>query len=91
MNWKERWIMYPQQVFVAVDQVLNALIPPFITLSWADETLSARTYRAAVRGKIVGKAAMPFINALFFWQGPDHCMHAYLKERSRANLPPEYR
>lgn len=87
----ERWKLYPQQVFIAGDQFVNALIPPFFTLSWADETLSARTYRAAKRGKLVGKFAMPVIDALFFWQGPGHCRNAYIKERERANLPPEYR
>lgn len=87
----ERWKLYPQQVFVAADQLLNALIPPFLTLSYADETLSARTYRAAKRGKLVGKLAMPVIDALFFWQGKDHCRNAYLKEHERRNLPPEYR
>ena len=30
------------------------------------------------------------INLLFFWQGPDHCYKAYLKERARKNLPDEY-
>lgn len=87
----ERWKMYPQQVFIAGDQFVNALIPPFFTLSWADETLSARTYRAAKRGKLVGTLAMPLIDALFFWQGKGHCKNAYMKERQRANLPPEYR
>lgn len=91
MDWKARWLMYPQQVFVAADQFLNALIPPVFTLSWADETLSARTYRAAKRGKLVGRLAMPVIDLLFFWQGKGHCMNAYIKERERANLPPEYR
>jgi hypothetical protein len=91
VNAKERWLMYPQQVLIAVDQVLNALIPPIFTLSYADETLSARTYRAAKRGKIVGRMAMPVIDLLFFWQGHGHCRNAYIKEVERRNLPPEYR
>lgn len=86
----ERWKMYPQFVFIAFDQLANALIPPVFTLSYPDETLSARTYRAAKRGKIVGKALMPVINLLFFWQGPEHCKNAYLKEMQRKNLPAEY-
>ena len=41
------WAQYPQQLFIAADQLLNALIPPLDgTLSYADETLSARSYRA---------------------------------------------
>lgn len=95
----ERWTQYPQQVFIAADQLANALIPPFITLSYADETLSARTYRAAKRGKRVGRAAMPVIDFVFsLWQRNadgsrrlNHCEQAYYTERERRNLPPEYR
>ena len=36
-----------EQVFIAFDQLVNALIPPLDgTISYADETLSARCYRA---------------------------------------------
>lgn len=91
MNAWQRWTQYPQQVGIAFDQFVNALIPPIFTLSYADETLSARTYRAAKRGKIIGKALMPLIDLLFFWQGKWHCKNAYLKEMERKNLPPEYR
>ena len=62
---------YGAQVFIAVDQLCNALIPPIDgTLSYADETLSARSYRAHRDGKIMGKVFMPLIDLLFFWQGP---------------------
>lgn len=91
MDALERWKQYPQQVFIAFDQLLNALIPPFGSLSYADETLSARTYRAWRDGRIMGKLLMHPIDLLFFWQGPRHCENAYRKERQRANLPPEYR
>lgn len=96
MNWKavrQFFIDWFAQSFIAVDQAVNAVFTPLFTLrvGWADETLSARTYRAAKRGKIVGRALQPIINALFFWQGPDHCRNAYMKEQQRANLPPEYR
>ncbi|MGX5662246.1 hypothetical protein [Diaphorobacter nitroreducens] len=83
---------YGVQVFIAVDQLANALIPPIDgTLSYADETLSARAYRAHRDGKILGKLLMPVIDLLFFWQGKGHCYNAYLKEHRRANLPSEYR
>lgn len=83
---------YGVQVFIAVDQLLNAMIPPLDgTLSYADETLSARSYRAHRDGKLFGKITMPVIDLLFFWQGPDHCFHAYRKEHERQNLPSEYR
>jgi hypothetical protein len=104
MSPKERWLAYIPQVGIAFDQLLNALIPPFFTLSWSDETLSARTYRAAMRGKVVGRFLLPIIDFLFSWQKPDptlvdhtgepivgHCARAYEKERMRRGLPPEYR
>jgi len=99
MNARERWKQYPVQVLISFDQLLNALIPPFFTLSYADETLSARTYRATKRGKLVGRLAMPVIDAVFrLWQRDEqgqrvtnHCERAYLKEIERRNLPPEYR
>lgn len=82
---------YCEQVFIAVDQLVNALIPPLDgTISYADETLSARSYRAHRDGKIFGKLTMGFINLLFFWQGPDHCKNAYTKEFERKNYPSEY-
>ena len=38
---------YGEQVFIALDQLANALIPPLEgSVSYADETLSARCYRA---------------------------------------------
>lgn len=82
---------YGEQVFIAVDQLANALIPPLDgTVSYADETLSARSYRAWRDGKILGRLTMRPINALFFWQGPDHCKNAYIKEFARKNYPTEY-
>ena len=86
------WAQYPQQLFIAADQLLNALIPPIDgTVSYADETLSARCYRAHRDGKIMGKLFMPVIDLLFFWQGPGHCRNAYIKEFERKNYPEEYR
>lgn len=88
----QTWCLYPQQVFIAADQLLNAVIPPWGgTLSYADETLSARCYRAHRDGKLFGKLLMPPINLLFFWQGPGHCKNAWQKELDRRSLPPEYR
>ena len=84
---------YGEQVFIAADQLLNALIPPIDgTVSWADETLSARCYRAHRDGKILGKWFMPPIDLVFgLWQGPDHCKNAYINEFARKNYPEEYR
>ena len=83
---------YGEQVFIALDQLANALIPPLEgTVSYADETLSARCYRAHRDGKVMGKVFMPLIDLLFFWQGPGHCKNAYIKEFERKNYPDEYR
>lgn len=82
---------YFEQVFIAADQLVNALIPPLDgTVSYADETLSARAYRAHRDCKVLGRLFMPVIDALFFWQGPGHCKNAYTKEFERKNYPSEY-
>ena len=83
---------YGEQVLIALDQLANALIPPLDgTIGYADETLSARCYRAHRDGKILGRMFMPVIDLLFFWQGPGHCRNAYIKEFARKNYPDEYR
>lgn len=80
------------QIFLALDQLANVLPPPIDgTVGYADETLSARCYRAHRDGKIMGKLFMPPIDLLFFWQGPGHCKNAYIKELERKNYPEEYR
>lgn len=80
------------QIFLAFDQLANVLIPPVDgTIGFADETLSARCYRAHRDGKILGRLFMHPIDLLFFWQGPGHCKNAYLKEFDRQNYPSEYR
>ena len=42
------------------------------------------------KGQTYWRWTAEFIDMLFFWQGPDHCYKAYLKERARKNLPAEY-
>lgn len=95
---------YIGQVGIALDQMLNALWPSFLWghLSYADETLSARTWRGARANKRLPRLLLPVIDAMFLWQTPDvadedgtpirsHCHRAYLKEAQRRGLPPEYR
>lgn len=84
---------YGLQVLIAVDQLVNALIPPITgTLSYADETLSARAWRAWRDGRLWGKVTRPVIDRLFFWQrNPGHCERSYLGEMARRELPPAYR
>lgn len=74
------------QVFIACDQLLNALLG-----GYGDETLSSYSYRLDRDGKPWGRFWRPIIDALFFWQGPEHCRKAYEKERQRIHLPPEMR
>lgn len=78
------------QLFLTVDQALNVLL-----LGYADETLSARAWRAYAKRRMFGRIFKPFIDALFFWQSQPndlgHCYNAYLKEADRRGLPPEYR
>ena len=92
MNWHliKEWGV---QIFLALDQLANVLPPPIDgTVGYADETLSARCYRAHRDGKIMGKLFMPPIDWFFgLWQGPDHCKNAYIKEFERKNYPDEYR
>lgn len=89
---KALFLAYAVQVLIAFDQLVNALIPPLTgTVSMADETLSARCYRAWRDGRVWGRLMLPVIDWLFKWQTTEHCRHAYLKERERRNLPPEYR
>ena len=74
-----------KQILIAVDQLANAVIG-----GWADETLSARSYRAHRDGKLLGKITMPVIDLLFFWQA-DHCLSAYRAEVLRRQYPEAYR
>ena len=90
MNWPllKEWGV---QVFLSLDQFANVLPPPIDgTVGYADETLSARCYRAHRDGKMLGKIFMRPIDLLFFWQGPGHCKNAYIKEFERKNYPSEY-
>lgn len=79
------------QAFVAIDQLVNVLATPFHRGAWADETLSARAYRAHRDGKPWGRLLMPAIDLLFRWQGLGHCRAAYDKEAARLHSPPETR
>ena len=88
------------QLFITFDQLLNV----FPCFGYADETLSARAYRASKNNRYPGKLLMPLIDLLFLWQADDdevnalagrtitrHCERAYWKEVLRRSLPPEYR
>ncbi len=74
------------QVLIAVDQLLNTLIPG----GWADETLSARAHRMRVKRQKYWGWTADAIDTLFFWER-DHCLDSHLSELNRRQLPPEYR
>lgn len=81
----KHWLV---QLFIVFDQLLNVLLTPFHSGAWADETMSARAYRAYSDGRLWGRVWMPVIDFLFFWQGPRHCERAFVKERERMHSPP---
>lgn len=69
-----------KQFLIAVDQVFNVLIGS----GWADETLSAYSWR--IRSKRNWQYKL--VDALFYkW----HCLESYKSELDRQQLPPEYR
>lgn len=73
-----------KQILIAVDQLANAIIG-----GWADETLSARSWRL---GRKPGRwsYARIFIDALFFFED-QHCFSSYVSEYERLQIAPEYR
>ncbi len=79
------------QVVVVLDQAANVLLIPFHRGSWADETLSSRSYRSWMAGKIWGQISRPMIDFLFSWQSKTHCQDAFNTERNRLHSPPEER
>lgn len=74
---------YLKQLWIAVDQLLNALLG-----GWPDETLSARCWRE--RHKRHYAIAVRVINTLFWWQS-NHCRGAFAKEVDRAHTAVAYR
>lgn len=78
------------QLFIAVDQLLNVMSNPFSDETWADETLSSRCGRLGHRYPY--KFWKWLIDLIFgLWQGSNHCVNAYEKERARYNCPPAMR
>lgn len=75
---------YIINVLLGIDQLFNTLIG-----GAPDETLSAASYRMNRDGRFWGFLMYP-IDWLFFWQGPNHCYNAYVKELNRSQYPPEY-
>lgn len=76
--------VYLLQVLIAFDQLVNALAG-----GWADETISARSYRMQGASK-KWKVIKVLIDTLFFFD-KDHCHASYLSEQKRLHIAPEYR
>lgn len=86
MNFKHGII----QLCIAFDQLINVITNPFSNQTWADETISSRCGRLGHRYPY--KFYKVVIDALFYpFQGPNHCINAYEKEKQRYNFPPEMR
>lgn len=78
------------QFLHALTQILNTMIPPLDgTVGWADESMSARAFRAKRDGHLLGGLA-DVINWIFFWQD-NHCKTAYESEYLRRMMAPEDR
>lgn len=78
---------YAHNLFVAFDQLINALFN-----GWADETMSAHAHRLHRDGKPFGWLRWLY-DGLFVWQTwkLDHCERAYRAELQRLQAPPETR
>ena len=87
MNIKHGFV----QLFIAIDQLLNVLLCPFSSETWADETISSRCGRLGHRRPY--KYYKFAINILFYWQKWDmqHCVRAYNEEKARYQFPPSLR
>ena len=72
------------QLLIALDQLGNTLIG-----GYADETISARAWRRRDKSKS-WKITQAVIDGLFFLK-PNHCYQAFVSERARMQMPPEYR
>lgn len=90
---------YPLQILIALDQLGTALCG-----GWADETISSYLWRLERSGKPAGLWLRPVVDVLFSHVVPSrsapffvalvdvqHCRLAYVAERTRAQLPPEFR
>ena len=75
------WI---KQNLIAFDQLINSWLG-----GWADETISARSWRLGRNGGGWHYARIA-IDALFFFE-KQHCFNAYLSEYDRRQIAAEYR
>lgn len=74
-----------KQFLIALDQLLNTLLG-----GYADETLSARAWRAERDGRIFGRIFRPLIDIVLFFD-VEHCYNSYISEIEKRQFPREYR
>jgi hypothetical protein len=81
----KRWLL---QVLIALDQLGTALVG-----GWADETMSSYSWRMERAGKPWGRFWRPVVDwlALRVFGQSQHCLKAYMQERTRGQMPPEFR
>jgi hypothetical protein len=101
----ETFLLNLRELLVALDQFLNVLVCLIGgQIGYSDETLSAHCWRVYRDGKPWGRILMPPIDWMFSWQKADeqytdeegavitgHCRRAFMKEKARSYLPPDYR
>ncbi|PZP30448.1 MAG: pseudouridine synthase [Roseateles depolymerans] len=79
---KKRLTFWLLQVLIALDQLINAML----FFGWADETISARSWRQ--REKWQWRIARRVIDRLFALLGDsNHCQSAFESEVQRRQLP----
>lgn len=79
------------QLAICIDQLGNVLLGLLFCpceKSWADETLSSRSWRWHVSGKRSWPKSI--IETIFFWE-KNHCQESFESERLGRQLPPEAR
>lgn len=80
---------YLWQLGLGLDQLANVALG-----GMADETLSARAWRCAQKGRLWALLLRPAIDALFFvlsaGRQTTHCRDAWDSEQKRRHLPAEY-
>jgi hypothetical protein len=83
--------MVIKQLLLGIDQTANTLVyMPGDGFGFADETLSARSWRLQQKGNKLAGLFRKVIDVLFFWD-KQHCYNSFLSEVLRTHLPPDYR
>jgi hypothetical protein len=89
VEWKHGF----EQLFIAIDQLLNVIFGnPFSKDTWSDETISSRCGRKGnAKPYMYYRIVIDWLFQYILWQGPDHCVKAYQKEKTQYNMPPAMR